>query len=133
MSQLRFTKPSLKRQKGDFLLESLIGLVLISIVGMGEVYVSAKALVAERHMRVQEIAVGQMRAALMANKMGSIDLCADGMNITLPGTPAPIDPDAPVDPDAEPVTPTPVVVAATVNNCDYTTNVTVNAGTVLEV
>lgn len=105
MKPLRSIKPSLKKQKGDFLLESLIGLVLISIVGLGEVYVSARALVAERDMRMQEIAVNQMRAALIRNKLGTANLCADGLSITLPGVANPI--------------------AVTVSNCGINTSATV--------
>lgn len=79
------TSHSLQHQKGDFLLESLIGLVLIAIVGMGEVYVAARALAAERNMRLEEIATSQMRALLIANKLNSAGICgAANPTITLP-------------------------------------------------
>ena len=80
MKTYRFTESSrhfiLKTQRGDFLLESLIGLVLMAILGMGTVYVTSQVSHSHRDMQMQEIAVRQLRAALIMNGTGSIDICA---------------------------------------------------------
>lgn len=54
-------KPARHRQRGDILLESLIGIVLLSIIGLGMTYATSRAAVAQRDMKVQNIAVSQMR------------------------------------------------------------------------
>ncbi|MCO8165718.1 type II secretion system GspH family protein [Pseudomonas sp. 21LCFQ010] len=57
----RSFKPARHRQRGDILLESLIGIVLMSIIGLGMTYATSRAAVAQRDMKVQNIAVSQMR------------------------------------------------------------------------
>ena len=64
-----------RAQRGDLLIESLIGLVLMAIVGMGVVYVTSKMSVAQKDMNLQGIAINQLRAYLVSNGNGSIDLC----------------------------------------------------------
>lgn len=109
MKSLRSIKRSLRLQKGDFLLESMISLVLISIVGLGEVHVAAKALKAQKDMRMQELAINQMRAALIANSVGGYSLCPNVPVVTLPGNP---------------------VVQTAVSGCAATTSVVINGVTV---
>lgn len=82
----RTLKPNIGKapgaQRGEALIESLIAMVLMAIIGMGEVYVSSKAMVAQRQMRLQEFAVNQMRAALV---YPPADLClASAVTVTLP-------------------------------------------------
>ncbi|GAB7531629.1 hypothetical protein PS3A_40430 [Pseudomonas sp. 3A(2025)] len=43
------------------MLESLIGIVLMAIIGLGMTYASSRAAVSQRDMKVQNIAVSQMR------------------------------------------------------------------------
>lgn len=74
-----------RRQRGDFLIESLIGLVLMAIIGMGVVFVTSKMSIAQKDMRMQEIAVNQMRALLLNNGSGGIDICAITPQVKLPG------------------------------------------------
>lgn len=69
------------KQQGDFLLEALIGMVLMAIISMGVVYVTSKASVSQRDMQVQEIAISQLRN-LLQNGVG---LCDAGQTVTLPG------------------------------------------------
>ncbi|WP_109513860.1 type IV pilus modification PilV family protein [Pseudomonas ovata] len=57
----RSFKPGPRRQRGDILLESLIGIVLMSIIGLGMTYASSRAAVSQRDMKVQNLAVSQMR------------------------------------------------------------------------
>lgn len=71
-----------RHQRGDFLLESLVGMVLMAIISMGVVFVTSKASVAQRDMQVQEIAVNQMRTLLQAGN----NLCAANQTISLPGS-----------------------------------------------
>lgn len=86
MTMNRFTTntvadPALTKQRGDFLLEALIGMVLMAIVSMGVVYVTSKASVSQKDMQVQEIAIAQLRHRLQSG----VDLCAANQTITLPG------------------------------------------------
>lgn len=76
--------PSLHKQRGDFLLESLIGMVLMAIIGLGIVYVTSKVNTSQADMRVQEIVVNNLRAALIRNGTGTYDVCSDNLNFTLP-------------------------------------------------
>ena len=75
---------SIKAQTGDFLIESLIGMVLMAIIGMGIVEVSSRAAVAQHDMRIQEIVVNKLRALLIQNKMGAVNICTTTPTITLP-------------------------------------------------
>lgn len=77
--------PSRSKQRGDFLIESLIGLLLMAIIGMGVVFVTSRISVSQKDMRMQEIAVNQMRAWLLKNGTGPIDICVDTPPIELPG------------------------------------------------
>ncbi len=55
------------RQRGDVLLESLIGILLMSIIGLGITYASSRAAVSQRDMKLQNIVVNQMRSLLEQN------------------------------------------------------------------
>ncbi len=52
------------KQRGDILLESLIGIVLMAIVGLGLVYSASRVAVSQKDMNQQNIVVSQMRALL---------------------------------------------------------------------
>ncbi|SEI02042.1 type IV pilus modification PilV family protein [Pseudomonas asplenii] len=54
-------------QRGDVLLESLIGILLMSIIGLGITYASSRAAVSQRDMKLQNIVVNQMRSLLEQN------------------------------------------------------------------
>lgn len=98
-----------RRQRGDFFIEALISIALMSIVVVGSLYMSTRAMVAQRNMRMQEVAIDQMRSALMANKSGGSDLCTGIPEVTLPdGT----------------------NLTVTVTGCNLTTSVVVNGVTV---
>lgn len=86
MNQLTFKRPNFQ-QRGDFLIESLIGMVLMAIIGMGVVFVTSKMSVAQKDMRLQEIAVNQMRALLLNNGTGGVNICALNPQVKLPGIP----------------------------------------------
>lgn len=73
------------RQRGDLLIESLIGMVLMAIIGMGVVFVTSKMSVSQKDMRLQEIVVNQLRAQLMNNGNGVINLCVTKPVLSVPG------------------------------------------------
>lgn len=80
-----------KRQRGDVLLESLIGILLMSIVGLGITYASSRAAVSQRDMKLQNIVVNQMRNLL---EQYGAQLCdtnnAALLVVSIPGQPDPI-------------------------------------------
>ncbi len=53
-----------RRQRGDVLMESLIGVVLMSVIGLGVTYTTSRVLVSQRDMNVQNLTVTQMRNLL---------------------------------------------------------------------
>lgn len=74
---------SRSRQRGDILIESLIGVLLMAIIGLGISYASSRASNSQQNMRLQNIAVSQMRDLLA--RYGKT-LCTDSSlaTITLP-------------------------------------------------
>lgn len=64
-------------QRGDVLMESLIGLVLMSVIGLGVTYATSRTLVSQRDMNVQNLAVAQMRNVL---QQYGTTLCPGGTN-----------------------------------------------------
>lgn len=56
------------KQRGDILLESLIGIVLMAIVGLGLVYSASRVAVSQKDMNQQNIVVSQMREALQSKQ-----------------------------------------------------------------
>lgn len=56
-----------RKERGDILMESLIGVVLMSIIGLGISYASSRAAVTQRDMKLQNVAVSQMRNLLALN------------------------------------------------------------------
>ncbi|MDH1622813.1 type II secretion system GspH family protein [Pseudomonas chengduensis] len=52
------------KQRGDILLESLISMVLMSIVGLGLVYAASRVAATQGEMNKQNIAVSDMREML---------------------------------------------------------------------
>lgn len=83
---MRNTFPSRRRrQRGSFLLESLIGLVLMTIISMGAVAVTSRAQVAQAQSFSRQHVINQLRLALLNDKFNGASLCPDGgLTITLP-------------------------------------------------
>jgi type II secretory pathway pseudopilin PulG len=80
-------------QTGDFLIEAIIGLVLMAIVAVGVTTVTAKVEKGKREMSVQELAVSQLRELLIQHGNGTVNLCdSTAETITLPNeaTPLPV-------------------------------------------
>lgn len=75
-----------KLQRGDFLLESLIGMVLMAIIGMGVVFVTSRVATSQKDMRLQEIAINQLRAALIRNGTNNYNVCNTLPVVLLPNS-----------------------------------------------
>lgn len=71
------------RQRGDILLESLIGMLLMSIIGLGLVYLSSRVAVSQKDMNLHSLAVAQLRDLLQRNG-ADLDLCSGSHIISLP-------------------------------------------------
>ena len=72
-----------RKQAGDFLIEAMIGVMLMGIVGAGVTFVTSRVSVSQQNMAMQEIAIGKMRGMLLANGT-SIDLCSQTPYVYLP-------------------------------------------------
>lgn len=53
-----------RQQRGEMLLEALVGMVLLGVLGLGLSYAGARVLVQQRYASTQDLALIQMRAAL---------------------------------------------------------------------
>jgi hypothetical protein len=71
------------RQRGDILLEALIGILLMAIIGLGLVYVTSRVAVSQKDMNLQSLAIAQLRDLLQRNGAG-INLCSGSPQISLP-------------------------------------------------
>jgi hypothetical protein len=74
-----------RNQRGGMLIESLVGMLIISIIGGGIMHSTARMTASQREMAVNHIAVNQMRTMLMSRSAGAVDLCDQAPDITLPG------------------------------------------------
>jgi type II secretory pathway pseudopilin PulG len=69
--------PDVKRQRGDVLLEALISVLVMSIIGAGTAYITAKMAISAENVRVNGAAVTQMRMLLQQYGPG---LCSGSAN-----------------------------------------------------
>ncbi|BCL76544.1 hypothetical protein JHS3_22800 [Jeongeupia sp. HS-3] len=67
------------RQRGEALLEALIGIVLMAAIGLGLTYAASRAAVAQRYSNSQGIVVAQIREKLSTD--GVSGLCAGAPSI----------------------------------------------------
>lgn len=65
-------------QRGDALLEALIGFMLLMVLGLGLSYAAARAMNSQRYASTQNIALNQMRGLLQDDAKGLRTLCAGG-------------------------------------------------------
>ncbi|WP_017902346.1 hypothetical protein [Pseudomonas asplenii] len=70
------------RQRGDVLLESLIGVLLMATIGLGITYASSRAAISQRDMKLQNIVVNQMRSLLEQN--GALLCSKSSITISIP-------------------------------------------------
>lgn len=70
-------------QRGDILLESLVGVLLTAIIGAGLAHVLAGVMAAQRDTRVEQLTVGHVRNSLQSQGLA---LCAQAeLPLQLPG------------------------------------------------
>lgn len=72
------------RERGDVLLEALIGTLLMGIVGLGLVYSASKVEVSHSQATANNLAISQMRSRLQQYGPSLCDTEADKAFITLP-------------------------------------------------
>lgn len=70
------------KQRGDILLESLIGMLLMSIIGLGLVYAASRVAATQGEMNKQNIAVSEMRE--MLQQQGRALCSASEPSISIP-------------------------------------------------
>ena len=68
-------------QRGDALLESLVGVVLASIVGLGLSYTTSRMMVGQRYVSSQYAVLGQMTDSLQTN--GVSNICAGSSQVSV--------------------------------------------------
>lgn len=81
----RSTKPNACRrprsQRGDALIEAMVAIVLLGVIGLGQVYAVGRAMVAQKYQKGQSLAVQGIRADLQGN--GVANGCPASGNATV--------------------------------------------------
>lgn len=77
-------------QQGGILIESLIGMLILALIGGGIMHATARMTNAQRDMAINHLAVDQMRTMLMSRSSAGVDLCAGAHSIALPGQEEPL-------------------------------------------
>lgn len=72
------------------LIESLIGMLILGLIGGGIMHATARMTAAQRDMTMNHIAVNQMRTLLMDRSSAGADLCTGNHTIALPGQAEPL-------------------------------------------
>jgi hypothetical protein len=86
---LKFIKVKLAKIKsrkyctGDFLIEAMIGVLLMGIVGAGVAYVTSRVSASQHDMAMQDIVIGKLRGMLLDNGAGT-DVCGQTPFVYLP-------------------------------------------------
>lgn len=70
-----------RRQRGDILLEALVGVLITSVIGAGLVHVVGRVLSSQRDAKVENMVVEQLRGQLHADGVG---LCDRSVRVKLP-------------------------------------------------
>ena len=63
------------RQRGEALIEALLGVLLMAVIGLGLSYAASRAVLGQRYLNTQNVVVTQMREAV--TKAGSISSLCD--------------------------------------------------------
>jgi len=71
-----------RRQRGDIMLEALLGVLITSVIGAGLAHVVGRVLSSQRDAKVENLVVEQLRDKLQNE---GIALCGDGGTVKLPG------------------------------------------------
>lgn len=70
----------LRGERGDALIEAIVGILLMTIVGLGLSYAAARALNSQRYQSTHNLMIAEMRNVLASQ--GLTNLCAG--NVTVP-------------------------------------------------
>jgi len=65
-------------QQGDALIEAMVGIVLMSVIGLGLSYSASRAVLSQRYLNTQNIVVSQIRETLSANQGSISGFCQTG-------------------------------------------------------
>lgn len=71
-------------QRGAFLVEAIVGIVLVALMAQAMLFITSRTSSVQTTLRLQEIAIHQMRSALMGNRSGTIDICNNAPKVSLP-------------------------------------------------
>ena len=84
MKPLKFTNLKLpKFAAGDFLIEAMIGVLLMGIVGAGITFVTSRVSASQHDMAMQDIIISKLRGMLLENGVG-VDVCGQTPFVYLP-------------------------------------------------
>lgn len=78
---------SIKHQQGSSLIESMISMLLVSVLGLGVAYATSKSLAAQRYTTTQNLTVMHMREYLQTRDSAKQTMSIAEQNITLNETP----------------------------------------------
>lgn len=78
------------RQQGGMLIESLIGMLILGLIGGGIMHATARMTAAQRDMTMNHLTVSQMRTLLMSRSSAGADLCTGNHTLALPGQAEPL-------------------------------------------
>lgn len=67
------------------LIESLIGMLILGLIGGGVMHATARMTATQRDMTMNHLAVSQMRTMLMTRSSAGADLCTGNHTLALPG------------------------------------------------
>lgn len=70
-----------RRQRGDIMLEALLGVLITSVIGAGLAHVAGRVLSSQRDAKVENMVVEQLRSQLHAD---GIALCNRNVTVKLP-------------------------------------------------
>ncbi|WP_205343137.1 hypothetical protein [Denitrificimonas caeni] len=72
------------KQRGDILIEALIGMLLLAIIGLGLVYTISRVSVSQKDMNVHNLVVSKLREKLLAGDLTLINpIAIDGDRFTI--------------------------------------------------
>jgi hypothetical protein len=86
MKPERFTEMCRMRQRGDALLEALIGILLLGAVGLGLSYASARVMVSQRNLNAQNAVLMQMGNSLAGTGLSTLCSATTGPIVSVAGT-----------------------------------------------
>jgi prepilin peptidase dependent protein A len=76
----------IRGQRGDAILEALIGMMLMAIVGLGLGYASARATLSQRYLNTQNVVISNMREQLMSSSSISSFCSGQGQSVVKVGS-----------------------------------------------